>query len=55
MADSSKKTREATRLRAITINRLGGVRVPVDIDPQTGRALGSNQAQFASYCGVLAR
>jgi len=55
MADSSKKTREATRLRAITIIRLGGVRVPVDIDPQTDRASGPNQAQFASYCGVLAR
>jgi len=27
MADSSKKTREATRLRAITINRLGGVKI----------------------------
>jgi len=54
MADSSKKTREATRLRAITINRLGGVKIPVDIDPQTGRASGPNSAKFVSYCGVLA-
>jgi len=55
MADSSKKTREATRLRAISINRIGGVRVPVYIGPQTSRASGPNQAQFASYLGVLAR
>jgi len=27
MADSSKKTREATRMKAIAINRLGGVSV----------------------------
>jgi len=40
MVDSSKKTREATRLRAITINRLSGVRVPIDIDPHTGKASG---------------
>jgi len=55
MADSSKKTREATRLRALTISHLGGVRVPVDIDPQTGRASGPNQARFVTYLGVLAR
>jgi len=30
---NSSKSREATCLRAITINRLGGVRVPVDIYP----------------------
>jgi len=27
------KTREATRLRAIAINCLGGVKVPVHVDP----------------------
>jgi len=53
MADSSKKTREATRMKAIAINRLGGVKVPVDVDPQTGRASGPNKAQFPSYFGVL--
>ena len=55
MADYSKKTREGTRMKAIAINRLGGVEVPVDVDPQTGRASGLNKAQFASYLGVLAR
>jgi len=55
MANSSKKTRKATRLRVISINRLGGVKVPVHIDPQISRASGPNQAQFASYLGVLAR
>jgi len=46
MAESSKKSREATRLTALTVNRLGGSRVPVDIDPQTSRASGPNHAQF---------
>ena len=55
MADSSKKTREATRLKAIAINRLSGIKIPVDIDPQSGRALGPNGAKFGSYLGVLAR
>jgi len=55
MADSSKKTREATRMKAIAINHLGGVKFPVDVDPQAGRASGPNKAQFASYLGVLAR
>jgi len=55
MADSSKKTIEATRLRAITINCLGGIKFLVDIDPQSGRASGPNFGKFANYCGVLAR
>jgi len=55
MADSSKKTREATRMKIIAINRLSGVKVPVDVDPQTGRASSPNKAQFTSYLGVLAR
>jgi len=54
MADSLKTTREATHMRDIAINRLGGVKVPIHIDSQTGRALGPNQAQFASHLGVLA-
>jgi len=55
MANSSKKTREATRLTVIVINRLGGIKIPVDIDPQSGRASGPNAAKFGSYLGVLAR
>jgi len=54
MVDSSKKTREGTRLKAIAINRLGGIKIPVDIDTQSGRALGPNSAKFGNYCGVLA-
>jgi len=34
---------------------LGGARVLIDIDPQTGRASDPNHAQFVSYLGVLAR
>jgi len=37
MVDSSKKTREATYLRGLAISRLSGSRVPIHIDPQTGR------------------
>jgi len=54
MADSSKKTREATRLKAIAINLLGGIKIQVDIDPQSGRASRPNGAKFGSYLGVLA-
>jgi len=42
MADSSRKSRESTRLRGITATRVGGFRVAVQIDPQTGRASGPN-------------
>jgi len=49
MVDSSKKTKEA-----IAINCLGGIKIPVDIDPQSGRASGLNGAKFGSYLGVLA-
>jgi len=27
-------------MKVIAINRLGGVKVPIDVDPQTGRASG---------------
>ena len=55
MVDSSKKNREATCLKAIAINRLGGIKMPVDIDPQSGRASGPNGSKFGDYLGVLAR
>jgi len=53
MVDSSNKTRETKSLRALTVNRLGGSRVPVYIDPQIGRTSGPNHAQFVGYLGVL--
>jgi len=55
MADSSKKTREPTRLRNLVIRRMGNNRVPVQVDLQTGRASNPNHAPFVSYLGVLAR
>jgi len=33
MIDSSNKTKATTSLRALTVSRLGGSRVLVDIDP----------------------
>jgi len=43
MIESSMNTREATRLRDLDIRHLGNARLSIDIDPQTGKTLGSNQ------------
>ena len=53
MSDSQKKSREPTRLRDVTASRLGGLKVVVDLDPQTGWASGPNRVMFVSYLGVL--
>jgi len=37
------------------IRHMGSQKVPFQVDPQTGRASGPNQAQFVSYLGVLAQ
>jgi len=42
-------------LKAIAINCLSGIRIPVDIDSRSGRASGPNGAKFGSYLGVLAQ
>ena len=55
MSDSQKKSREPTRLRDVTASRLGGLKVVVDLDPQTGWASGPNRVMFVSYLGVLTR
>jgi len=55
MADSQMKSREPARLRGVTASQLGGSKVVVNIDPQTGRTSGPNRAQFSSYLGVLTR
>jgi len=55
MVDSQRKSREPTRLRDVTASRLGGSKVVVDLDPQTGRASGPNRVVFFSYLGVLTR
>jgi len=33
MVESSKKAKEATRLRALTMSRVGDSKVTIDIDP----------------------
>jgi len=53
MADSQRKSREPTRLRDVTASRLGGSKVIVDLNPQTGRASDPNRVVFVSYLGVL--
>jgi len=55
MVEPSRKYREATRLTALTVNRMGGSKVPVNIDPQTGRSHDPNHPKFVSYLGVLTR
>ena len=50
-----RRLEKLQRLKAIAINRLSGIKIPVDIDPQSGRASGPNGAKFGSYLGVLAR
>jgi len=55
MAEQSRKNREATRLTALIVNHLGGSKVPVNIDPQTGKSHDPNHPKFVSYFGVFAR
>jgi len=55
MAESSKKTREATRMKHLALKRLTKGKVHVEIDPHTRRAKGPNRKDFVSYLGVLAR
>jgi len=42
-------------MRNLIIRCMGNNRIPVQIDSQTSRALGSNHAEFVSYLGVLTR
>jgi len=55
MTESSKKSREATRMKHLALKRLTKGKVHVEIDPHTGRAKGPNRNDFVSYLGVLAR
>ena len=55
MVESSKKTREPTRLRHLAIRRLGNARVSIDIDIQTSMTLDPIHAQFVNYLGILTR
>jgi len=54
MVESSKKTKDPTRLRNIVIRHMDNNRVLVQINLRTNRTSDPNHGQFVSYLGVLA-
>jgi len=52
---TSKKTRQATRLRRLTTRSLNHPRLLVSVNPATGRGSGPHKEKFHSYLGVVAR
>jgi len=52
MAESSRKTKDPTRLRNLVIRRMGINKVPIQIDPQTSRASGSICKLFESLSSI---
>ncbi|RZC08252.1 Proteasome subunit beta type-3-A [Glycine soja] len=52
---TSRKTRQATRLRRLTARTLDQARATVSVNPATGRGSGPHKDQFHSYLGVVAR
>ncbi|KAL5138023.1 hypothetical protein HKD37_10G028293 [Glycine soja] len=52
---TSRKTRQATRLRRLTARTLEQARATVSVNPATSRGSGPHKDQFHSYLGVVAR
>ncbi|XP_028201968.1 uncharacterized protein LOC114386174 [Glycine soja] len=52
---TSRKTRQATRLRRLTTRTLEQARATVNVNPATGTGSGPHKDQFHSYLGVVAR
>ncbi|KAH1202841.1 hypothetical protein GmHk_17G049205 [Glycine max] len=52
---TSRKTRQATRLRRLTARTLEQARATVSVNLATGRGSGPHNDQFHSYLGVVAR
>nr|KYP41324.1 hypothetical protein KK1_037316 [Cajanus cajan] len=44
-----------TRLSRLIARRIAKERIPIEMDPRSGKASGPNAAKFKSYLGVLAR
>ena len=51
----SRKSRQSTRLRRLTLRTLHQPRSVVHVDPATRRGSGSKKQKFHSYLGVVAR
>ncbi|XP_040866917.1 uncharacterized protein [Glycine max] len=52
---TSRKTRQATRLRRLTARTLDQPRETININPTTGRGSGPHKDKFHNYLGVVAR
>ncbi|KAG4963597.1 hypothetical protein JHK84_040679 [Glycine max] len=52
---TSRKARQATRLRRLTARTLDQARATMSVNPATGRGSGPHKDQFHSYLGVVAR
>ncbi|KAH1265035.1 hypothetical protein GmHk_01G000813 [Glycine max] len=52
---TSRKTRQSTQLRRLTIQGLDQLQPMVTINPTIGRGLGPHKEKFHSYLGVVAR
>ena len=52
---SVKRTRQATRLKKLTVRHMAGDKLVVSVDPNTGKISGPHHTQFRSYLGTLAR
>ncbi|KAH1210711.1 hypothetical protein GmHk_15G044955 [Glycine max] len=52
---TSKKSRQSTQLRRLTLRSLHQPRLIVHVDPATGRGSGPQKQKFHNYLGVVAR
>ena len=52
---SSKRSRQSTRLKGLTVRHISGQKLSVSVDPRTGKVSGPFSTQFRSYLGTLAR
>jgi len=53
--ETSKKTRQSTRLRRLTTRSLDQPRPVVNVNPATGRGSGPHKEKFHSYLGIVAQ
>ena len=51
----SRKTRQSTRLRRLTLRTLDQPRPTINIDAGTGRGSGPHKEKFHNYLGVITR
>ncbi|KAL5138483.1 hypothetical protein HKD37_10G028648 [Glycine soja] len=50
---TSKRSRQSTRLRSLTLRTMDQPRLIVNLNPGTGRGLGSHKEKFHNYLGIL--